>query len=48
MKLAWLVKSSHDDDEFEIKFSEPESWYPIVIPIVYQELTTGEPQCSNG
>lgn len=43
MKLAWLVKRS-SDDEWEILFEEPESWYATIVPIAYVELKSGAPE----
>lgn len=39
MKLAWIVKHDTEDNDFKIVFEEPdEGWFPVAIPIVYQEL----------
>lgn len=38
MKLAWLVWRDIEDDEPEIRFTEPDRYNYRVVPIVYQEL----------
>jgi len=44
VKIAWLVKTTSDDDTYECLFEEPPSWYSVIIPIVYTEVKTGAPE----
>lgn len=38
MKLAWIVQKYEDDEDIQIMFEEPASWYFKVTPIVYAEI----------